>query len=136
MAAPKESNHAAWIGPLLAFLGLVSYFAIAARIPSLRDSALPNVALVATGVAVALWGLVRRRSWKSWLGLVGAGLPAALLLGYVYVLSNQLPASADSAPRVGQPAPRLELPDHTGRQVSLEAYAGRRVVVVFYRGFW
>ncbi|MCK7677201.1 thioredoxin-dependent thiol peroxidase [Corynebacterium sp. CCM 9186] len=32
----------------------------------------------------------------------------------------------------GDPAPRLALPDHTGKTVSLEDFAGQRVLVYFY----
>jgi peptidoglycan/LPS O-acetylase OafA/YrhL len=133
-AAPKR-NHAAWIGPLVALVGLVSYFALAVRVPDLRDSAAINIALVAIGVGIAAWAVLRRRNWKSWLGLGGATVFAALLLGYVFVLSNQLPVS-ELAPAVGWPAPPLALPDQGGRTVDLAALSDRRVLVVFYRGFW
>lgn len=134
IAAPTR-NHAAWAGPLLALLGLVTYFAVAVKIPDLRDSALANLLVVAAGVGVAAWGVLRRRNWKSWLGLVAASAFAALLVGYVFVLSNQLPVS-DRAPAVGSAAPALRLPDQTGRVVDLASLSERRVVVVFYRGFW
>ncbi|MCK7642064.1 thioredoxin-dependent thiol peroxidase [Corynebacterium sp. CCM 8835] len=45
------------------------------------------------------------------------------------------PTNTSSAPRrlePGDPAPALTLPDHTGKTVSLEDFAGRRVLVYFY----
>jgi hypothetical protein len=135
MNREQKRNHGAWIGPLLSAVGLVTYFAFAAKVPLLRDNAALNLLLVATGVGIAGWALVRRRNWKSWLGLVGAVLPAALLAGYVFVLSNQMP-DATGAAAVGEPAPPLELRDHMGRAASLADFEGRRVLVVFYRGFW
>jgi hypothetical protein len=135
MKETRARNHGAWAGPLIAVIGLVTYFAYSAKVPMLRDSAALNLLLVAAGVGIAGWALVRRRSWKSWLGLAGAVLPAALLVGYVFVLSNQMP-EGEGAAAVGDPAPSLELSDHTGRMTSLADFEGRRVLVVFYRGFW
>lgn len=133
--SPRARNHAAWIGPLVALIGLVTYFTVAVRFPDLRDSAVVNLVMVIGGAAIAAWGLLRRRNWKSWIGLGTAVFFASLLFGYVFVLSNQLP-SADHAVAVGSTAPPLELPDQTGRMVSLGAFKGERVLVVFYRGYW
>jgi len=128
-------NHAAWIGPLVALIGLVTYFTVAVRFPDLRDSAIVNLILVIGGTVIAGWGLLRRRNWKSWIGFGTAVFFASLLFGYVFLLSSQLP-SADNAVAIGSAAPSLELPDHTGRVVSLAAFTGERVLVVFYLGFW
>jgi hypothetical protein len=135
MNETRVRNHGAWIGPLIAAIGLVTYFALAAKVPMLRDSAALNLLLVAAGVGIAVWALVKRRNWKSWAGLVGSLLPAALLVGYVFVLSNQMP-EGNGAAAVGESAPKFVLPDQTGRMTSLADFEGRRVLVVFYRGFW
>lgn len=132
---PPRRNHAAWAGPLVALFGLVTYFTVAAHYPVLRDSAAANLVLVGGGVAIAAWAVLRRRNWKSWLGFAAATLFAALLTGFVFVLSNQLPPP-DSAPPVGAVAPPLELPNQTGRMTSLDDLRSERVLVVFYRGFW
>jgi peptidoglycan/LPS O-acetylase OafA/YrhL len=131
----KRFNHAAWVGPLVALIGLVTYFAVAVRFPDLRDSALVNLALVVGGVAIAAWGLLRRRNWKSWIGFGGASLFAFLFCTYIFALTSQLP-SPDTAPAVGAAAPPIELPDLTGRMLSLDDFNGQRVLVVFYRGYW
>ncbi len=131
----KNRNHAAWIGPLVALVGLVTYFTYAVKFPNLRDSAALNLIVVGLGVAVAAWGVFKKRNWKSWLGLLTSGALAALLFGYVFVLSNQMPG-AEPAATVGSAAPPLKLPDQTGRVVNLADFQDRRVVVVFYRGFW
>jgi peptidoglycan/LPS O-acetylase OafA/YrhL len=136
MKAPRlRRNHAAWIGPLVGLFGLFSYFTVAVRFPDLRDGAIPNLALVIGGAAIAAWGLLRRRNWKSWLGFASAGLFASLFCAYIFALTSQLP-SPDTAPAVGAAAPPLELPDQSGRVLSLENFSGHRVLVVFYRGYW
>lgn len=134
-ASRKKRNHAVWIGPLVALTGLLTYFTVAVLFPNLRDSAIVNLVLVIGGTVIAGWGLLRRRNWKSWIGFGAAAFFASLLFAYVFVLSNQLP-SADNVVMVGSAAPPLALPDRTGRIVSLGAFKGERVLVVFYRGFW
>lgn len=41
-----------------------------------------------------------------------------------------------STPKVGDVAPPFSLPSASGATVSLKDYAGRKVVLVFYRGYW
>ena len=71
-ASLRKRNHAAWVGPLVALTGLVTYFTVAVRFPDLRDSAIVNLVLVIGGTAIAAWGLLRRRNWKSWIGFGAA----------------------------------------------------------------
>jgi hypothetical protein len=134
-AARKTRNHAAWVGPLVSLIGFITYFAVAVRFPDLRDSAVVNLVLVVSGVAIAGWGLLRRRNWKSWIGLGTAGLIALGFCAFIFVFTRQLP-SPDTAPAVGAKAPPIELPDLTGRVMSLDDFSGERVLVVFYRGYW
>jgi peptidoglycan/LPS O-acetylase OafA/YrhL len=134
-ARRNKRNPAAWVGPLVALIGLFTYFTVAVRFPSLRDSAIVNLLLVIGGAAIAAWGLIRRRNWKSWLGFGAAGFLAFLFCAFIFVLTSQLP-SPDTAPSVGTAAPPLELPDLTGRMLSLDDFSGQRVLVVFYRGYW
>jgi drug/metabolite transporter (DMT)-like permease len=131
----SKRNHAAWVGPLVALIGLVTYFTVAVRFPALRDSAIVNLVLVIGGAAIAAWGLFRRRNWKSWIGLGVASSFSLLFCWYIFFYSSQLP-SPDTAPAVGAAAPPLELPDLTGRLVSLDDFSGQRVLLVFYRGYW
>ena len=131
----KSFNHAAWIGPLVALVGFLSYFTLAVRHPGLRDSAVVNLALVFGGVVIAAWGVLRRRNWKSWVGFGTAAVVAFFFSAYIFAFTNQLP-SPDSSPAVGSAAPHLELPDLTGRTMSLDGLRGERVLVVFYRGYW
>ena len=136
MNAPRSRrNHSVWIGPLVGLIGFFSYFTVAVRFPDLRDGAVPNLAMVIGGAAIATWGLLRRRNWKSWFGFAAAGSIAFLFCTYIFVLTSHLPSS-ETAPAIGAAAPPLELPDQTGRMLSLEDFKGQRVLVVFYRGYW
>jgi hypothetical protein len=128
-------NHLVWIGVLLAVFGLVSYFTLAVRVAALRDVPVLNLALVAAGAALSAVAIGRRRSWWALAGLALSAACAAMLFGYVFVLSEQLPTTEQVVP-VGAAAPAFELPDGAGGTVALGDYAGRRVVLVFYRGFW
>lgn len=38
--------------------------------------------------------------------------------------------------QVGQAAPDFRLPDRKGRAHALSDYRGKKVVLVFYRGYW
>ena len=134
-ASKTRRNHGAWIGPLVVLVGLVTYFGWAVRFPVLRDSAWLNLMIVVVGTAIAVWAVVKRSNWKSWVGAAAAISLNSLFFWYVFSYSSQIPSS-ETAAAVGVPAPPIELVDHTGRMVSLDDSLGRRVVVVFYRGFW
>jgi hypothetical protein len=136
-------NHALWLGPLIAFVGMVSYFQFFARFPALRDFPWVNLPLVLIGIALSLggfWGAyVRGSRWP--VKLAGSfGLALALLCGgflivYVFGISNSLPATT-STTRALELAPDFELEDSSGRMHRLSDYRGSKVVLVFYRGHW
>ena len=41
-----------------------------------------------------------------------------------------------STPKVGELAPQFSLPASDGRTVALKDYTGKKLVLVFYRGYW
>ena len=125
----------ALIGPLLSTTALISYFTLSVRIPSLRDSAWLNLLAVVIGLSLSIAAVVRRRSVVSSAGLALSILWTAALFGFVFLLSEHLPSPA-AAVGVGGTAPAFELPDHSGKPVALSDFAGSKVVLVFYRGFW
>jgi hypothetical protein len=124
-----------WIGAALSLTALISYFTFFAQFPSLRDTPWVNLLAMVAGLGLSIAAIVRRRSVWSIAGGMFSALCAAALIGYVYVLSYQMPGSG-SAIAVGDRAPSFELADSTGRLVQLDDYLGSRAVVVFYRGFW
>ena len=71
-------------------------------------------------------------------GRMGLGLStvcAVALIGYVYVLSYELPDTGNAL-AVGEVAQEFELPDQDGDIVRLVDFQGSQLLVVFYRGFW
>jgi cytochrome oxidase Cu insertion factor (SCO1/SenC/PrrC family) len=49
---------------------------------------------------------------------------------------RDLPASDLDRVQVGQPAPDFSLEDVAGARVTLSGLRGKRVALVFYRGYW
>jgi peroxiredoxin len=41
-----------------------------------------------------------------------------------------------ATPKVGESAPQFSLPASDGLTVSLKDFAGKKLVLVFYRGYW
>lgn len=133
--APRTRDDMVWFGALVSVVGLVGYFFVSAGFPSLRDTAWLNLLIVACGFALSIAAVRRRRSVASVAGAVLSFLCAALLVGYVFVLSEQLP-DAEGVIAIAAEAPDFSLTDHTGATVSLEHVIGKPLVLVFYRGFW
>lgn len=131
-----------WLGPLVTFAAVVSYFTVFARDPALRDVPWLNLPLALAGVALSIAGLARAwprggpwRRLTACAGLtVSLGL-AALFVAYVFVISALLPQPERRTLELVE-APDFTLSDESGRAVRLAELRGRKVVLVFYRGFW
>jgi len=134
-ARDRRERVLALIGVLLSTAALISYFTLSVRIPSLRDSAWLNLFAVVTGLGLSIAAVARQRSVISSAGLALSILWTAALFGFVFLLSEQLPSSANAV-ELGDAAPAFQLPDQRGRPVTLSDFAGSKVVLVFYRGFW
>jgi hypothetical protein len=143
MLRVRFRNHLLWLGPLVTLAGALSYFLYFARFPVLRDFPWVNLPLVLCGLAlsaVGLWRAVRERARRSSRILGGIGLAVsagvALLFNlYVFFISYAMPGTSDVT-RALERAPSFRLTDQDGRSVALEDYRGRKLVVVFFRGFW
>lgn len=134
-ASPRGSRSLAWIGVLLSTAALISYFTLSVKLPGLRDTAWLNLAAMGAGLAISITAFARRRSVWSSAGLALSTVWSVALLGFVFVLSNQLPPT-DSTIAVGQTAPDFALADQNGQRLALSDLDGASVVLVFYRGFW
>jgi len=140
----RRRNHAVWIGPLVATIGALSYFTTFARFPVLRDFPWFNLPLVVLGVVVSALGVWRafgaptvfRGKFLGTAGFVLSLTMASLFAFYVFSLSYWIPAPTPvSMDLVTAPDFRLVSEDGT-TPVSLGDFRGRKVVLVFYRGFW
>ncbi len=136
-----DSNHFLWLGPLIAVAGLLSYFTFFSRWPVFRDTAWLNFLILAAALVISAMGLRRaglRGGWRVFAGvgstLVSGGL-GALLVAYVFFLSNGLPSS-EGVTAEGEAIPVMTLTSYDGTQVNVAAAGQDSTILVFYRGFW
>lgn len=143
MTGRRRRNHLQWIGVLVAFVGMVSYFLVFLRFPVLRDFPWLNLPLVCLGLAlscVAVWrAFFRPQEYRGKvvgsLGLVFSLLITVTFGAYIFWLSYLLPAPTEKTMGLTR-APDFALTSMTGETVRLQDFRGRKVVLVFYRGFW
>ena len=143
MSPQRRRNHLIWIGPLVAFAAAVSYFEVFASFPALRDFPWVNLPLIFLGLglsALAVWRAFRhsdvfRGKVLAPLGFAFSLLLASALVWYVFSYSYQLPPASEATLSLVQ-APDFALAASTGETVRLSDFRGRKVVLVFYRGFW
>lgn len=138
----RKRNHVAWFGPILVFLGAVSYFQVFVFYPGLRDFPWVNLPLVWIGLGLTGLGLWRAYARSAVyrgkiLGCIGMFLSialAGLFHFYVFYFSYHMPAAGLAATM--QEAPDFVLTDQNGQQVRLSDFRGKKVVLTFYRGYW
>ena len=138
----RRRNHAIWLGLLLSFVGLFTY-GYTVRFPALRDFPWVNLPLVIVGAslsAVGFWRTVQPRSAYRGkiLGLLGLGLTLAIAVFFsytVFFLTTHLPTPTQAAQSMTT-APDFTLMNQEGQSVRLRQYRGKKVVIIFYRGYW
>ena len=135
----RSFDHLAWIAPVIAFAGFLSYFALFSQWPLFRDFPWLNL-LILLG-ALALSEIAMRRARPGWGrrgSVAGLAVSVLLLVGlsyYCFVLSYQLP---DAGRVVGEGAaiPAIALAATDGSQIDVGAAAQDKLILVFYRGHW
>jgi cytochrome oxidase Cu insertion factor (SCO1/SenC/PrrC family) len=60
----------------------------------------------------------------------------AAIVALLLTVTGGATAAPVKPPAAGQAAPDFRLADQNGKPVRLSAARGRKVVLVFYRGFW
>lgn len=144
MATPSQpatrATSLAVGGLALTLAGVVGYFVVvlhfAARLPQIRNDAVPNRLLVALGLALALLAVVRASRGRRRLSLMLAGVNVVVAVAFTSMLTvgSALPPAA--GPAIGKAAPSFALSDQSGRTVRLEDFRGAPLLLVFYRGHW
>ena len=137
--------RAALLGLLLGLAGIISYFIIALRfgawLPEVRNSAHPNLLLVALGLALSAVGVRRtlaapRGARCRWLGPSLAALNLTLAGAFAWILYGMSAVPLVSGPTIGAPAPDFALVDQEGQTNRLSDFGGTPLLLVFYRGHW
>ncbi len=143
LAIENWPKHAVWLGLVTTIAGTISYFLYFAQFPSLRDFPIVNLPIVMLGLVLSglgWWKILQKRGNKIVKMMATAGFlmglgVAGLFNVYIFGMSYDLPTAA-TAPSAQEVAPDFTLSDHTDSLVSLSDYRGKKVVLVFYRGYW
>ena len=136
MRARRGGTRLAVGGLGLVLLGIVSYFVVAmhfgAWLPEVRNSAVPNWALVAVGLALSFVAV--RRGGR--LARVLTGLNLVLAGAFVWILYFMSAVPPVDGPTLRAPAPDFAARDQGGKVVRLADFRGSPLLLVFYRGHW
>ena len=121
-------------GLVLVLAGPISY-ALLLRVPWIRATAAPNLALAAVGLILGVVAAARAgHGWPAWLA-AGDVLLTLMFVGVLFGLFR-LPTPS-KVPADQATAPDFTLPDQDGRPVTLSSFRGKGpVLLVFYRGHW
>jgi hypothetical protein len=141
----RHWNISIWAGFAIVIAAIVSYVPLFVMFPVTRDVPWANYLLFIAGGGLLAVGLLRAfrdpehyrgKVSGSILGGLSVLLCALFVVGLPY-MGRQIP-SAESALRVGQPAPSFTLLDIAGKQSASSDLLNshRAVVLVFYRGCW
>lgn len=122
------------MGLATTLVGGVSYWFLL-NVPFIRNTALPNVALVVIGMGLAVWGVIQKRGWMTITSLVLSLLVGGGLMAALFVLMR-LPAPEQVATTI-ETIPDFTMPNQEGRGVGSADFRGRGpLLLVFYRGHW
>jgi multisubunit Na+/H+ antiporter MnhB subunit len=146
----RSRNFLPLAGFAVCAIAFVSYFLVFARFPATRDVPWASWLLFALGLGMVGAGIARAfRQPERYRGRIAGPVfgvlslaVAGLFVFMTLVMTRQLPASS-GAPKVGDKAPELALPDPSGRTVRLAELLGPAngrpgswVLLIFYRGYW
>ena len=106
--------------------------------PTLWSAVVGFGLLMTIAVAVGTWSRAAWRPLRTVLlsGAIAGAVGTASYGTYVYWFSSATLASGSGAPDVGERPPAFSITDPEGRVRSLDAYAGKTLLLVFYRGHW
>ena len=134
------------LGTFAAAAALPLYLTASTRpaLETLSESPTPWTLTVLVGLLVAVAttvGTWSRTVWRPLRTVLLSGAVAGLLgttaYGtYVYWFSSATLARGAGAPSIGERPPAFSITDPEGRVRSLDGYAGKTLLLVFYRGHW
>jgi len=139
----RKWNWPLWVGFIVAVGSLFTY-EFFAQFPITRDFPWANLLVFGIGAALLLVGLFRafgrpqvyRGKIFGSIFIVISILFFAFFAYEIFYVLRQVPLSAQ-APRVGEKAPELTLPDQNGKSVGLaDLLSPNGAVLIFYRGHW
>lgn len=131
---PRGFPTRAVVWLVLSFAGGWLYVALLG-VPLLRSTGLPAFLVMTVAALGGILAVRRdRRLFPRLLTLANVALLSLFTFSFFWVWALPLPAETATALQV---APEFELPDESGRVVSLkDARRDGPVLLVFYRGFW
>jgi hypothetical protein len=138
-AGRYRATSLALLSLLVVVAGVVGYFLAVLRFgglfPNVRNNPIGPWVLVAAGVVLSALAVRRAHGRRLVPALVlGSNLLlAGLFASFLYVV---LRVPATPGPAVGSRAVDFALADQTGRMHRLADYAGKPLLLVFYRGHW
>jgi hypothetical protein len=130
----------ALLGLALVALGTVGYFVgvieLGAWLPDLRNRAIPSWCLITAGLLLSLVAVNRASRGRKLVAVVVLGLSVALTGLWATMLYVRFVVPATPGPAIGVRSADFALPDPRGRVVHLADFAGKPLLLVFYRGHW
>jgi hypothetical protein len=133
-----RSLRLALLGLALGFAGVVGYFVLVLKLgawfPGARNDALPSWLLIAGGLTLSLVAVGRARRRLAAIALLVANVAVAAFFANMIYVSFAVPEA--KGPAIGSPSADFALADQTGRTVRLADFAGKPLLLVFYRGHW
>jgi hypothetical protein len=130
----------ALLGLTLVALGTVGYFAaviaLGPRMPDLRNRAIPSWCLITAGMLLSLVAVSRASRGRKLGAVIVLVLSIALTGLWASMLYVGFVVPSTPGPTIGARSADFALPDPTGRVVHLADFAGKPLLLVFYRGHW
>ena len=136
----KRALGPALLGLALVALGTVGYFAavieVGAWLPDLRNRAIPSWCLITAGLLLSSVAVSRASRGRKLAAVATLVLGVALTGLWASMLYVSFVVPATPGPKIGVRSADFALPDPTGRVVHLADFAGKPLLLVFYRGHW
>jgi hypothetical protein len=130
----------ALLGLTLVVLGTVGYFVAVIEVgpwlPDLRNRAIPSWFLITAGVLLSLVAVARASRGRKLAAVIALVSSVALTALWATMLYVKFVVPPTPGPTVGARSADFALADTAGRVVHLADFAGKPLLLVFYRGHW